>query len=262
MPHKLYQVDAFADTVFSGNPAAIIPLTEWISDELMLQIAAENNLSETAYYVIRKQYIEIRWFTPATEVDLCGHATLAAAFVLKTQENFQDSIIPFYSHRSGNLPVTVNKDSFTLNFPADAIQEVVLTDALKSVSAAKPVKAFKGKTDFMLVYESEQEIEAMIPDLAAISKLDARGLIVTAKGNKVDFVSRFFGPQCGVNEDPVTGSAHTTLTPYWAKVLGKNSMKAEQLSSRKGKLSCVFSNNRVEITGQAVLYMKGEIEVN
>lgn len=262
MKYIIYQVDAFAETVFSGNPAAIIPLTDWISDGLMQQIAAENNLSETAYYVMKGDRIEIRWFTPATEVDLCGHATLAAAYVLKNQENFQDSIIPFYSHRSGSLPVSVGQDTFTLNFPADTIQEVALTDTLISIAEARPVRAYKGKTDYMLVYESEQEIEQMIPDLLAISKLDARGLIVTAKGNKVNFVSRFFGPQCGVNEDPVTGSAHTTLTPYWAAVLGANKLEAIQMSSRRGKLTCELKNDRVEITGKAVLYMKGEIELN
>lgn len=262
MKLKIYQVDAFAEKVFSGNPAAIIPLNEWLSEELMQQIAAENNLSETAFYVIKEQRVEIRWFTPATEVDLCGHATLAAAFVLKNQEGFQGSAIPFYSHRSGDLPVTVNADSFTLNFPADVIQQVAMTDELLSVATAAPIKAYKGKTDFMLVFENEHEIQNMVPDLSAISKLDARGLIVTARGNSVDFVSRFFGPQCGVNEDPVTGSAHTTLTPYWAAVLGKNTLEAVQMSSRSGKLVCELKGDRVEITGKAVLYMKGEIYQN
>lgn len=261
MKYTIYQVDAFAEKLFSGNPAAVIPLTEWLPDDLLLNIAAENNLSETAYYVIKENSVEIRWFMPTTEVDLCGHATLATAFVLKTQENFASEQIPFYSHRSGPLPVTSHGNVFTMSFPQDNLVEVELTDELLSATNHKPLKAFKGKSDYMLIFNDQQEIKQLSPNLSAIEKLDARGLIVTAKGTDCDFVSRFFCPKGGVNEDPVTGSAHTTLTPYWAKKLGKNELVAIQVSSRRGKLSCKLIGDCVEITGQAVLYMKGEIEI-
>ena len=259
MKLKIYQADAFAENLFEGNPAAVCPLTEWPADELLLRIAAENNLSETAFYVIGENRIEIRWFTPNTEVNLCGHATLASAFVLHTQENFKGTEIPFFSERSGKLPVKINSDSYTLNFPADHVSEINLSESLLHATTLKPVKAYKGKSDIMLVFESQQDIENLQPNLPIIEKLDARGLIVTAKGKKCDFVSRFFGPQVGVNEDPVTGSAHTTLTPYWAGQLNKAELIAEQLSTRGGKLECRLVNDRVEITGKAVLYMKGEI---
>lgn len=261
MTYTLYQVDAFAEKLFTGNPAAVVPLKKWLPDELLQKIAAENNLAETVYYIINEETIDIRWFTPNTEVDLCGHATLAAAFVLHTQENFQDSIIPFYSSRSGRLPVSVKDDFYTMDFPSDHFKEVPLTHELISTTSARPVKAFKGKTDYMLVFDDDEDIEKIKPNFSVIQTLDARGLIVTAKGKDADFVSRFFAPQCGINEDPVTGSAHTTLTPYWAEVLNKKSLTAVQLSSRRGKLNCVLNNDRVEITGTAVLYMKGEIEI-
>ena len=259
MNYKIYQVDAFAENVFQGNSAAVCPLNEWISDELLLKIAAENNLSETAFYVTKEESVEIRWFTPNTEVDLCGHATLATAFVLINNENYNKNVIPFFSLRSGKLPVTVNKDSFTLNFPLDEMKEIQLTDELINVTSIKPTFAYKGKSDIMLVFENETDIENLQPHLSVIEKLDARGLIVTAEGKDCDFVSRFFGPQVGVNEDPVTGSAHTTLAPYWANRLNKRELDAEQVSARKGKLKCKIVDNRVEITGKAILYMKGEI---
>lgn len=259
MKFTIYQVDAFASKLFSGNPAAVVPLTEWLSDDVLQQIAAENNLSETVYYIVKEDVIEIRWFTPGTEVDLCGHATLAAAFVLKTQEGYDKQVIPFYSHRSGHLPVTVQDDTYTLNFPSDVLVEVDLSSELMATTDKQPLKAFKGKTDYVLVFEHQVDIAVMQPNLSAIEKLPARGLIVTAKGDDCDFVSRFFGPQCGVNEDPVTGSAHTSLTPYWAGVLGKQSLSARQLSARKGDLACTLLGDRVEITGKAVLFMKGEI---
>ena len=261
MKLTIYQVDTFASQLFSGNPAAVVPLTEWLGDDILQKIAAENNLSETVYYIIKEDVIEIRWFTPAAEVDLCGHATLATAYVLKNCEGFTGKVIPFYSHRSGHLPVTINEDSFTMNFPCDIITEVELTDELRYTSNKEPLNAFKGKTDYMLVFEKQLDISSMQPNLSAIEKLQARGLIVTAKGDDCDFVSRFFGPQCGVNEDPVTGSAHTTLTPYWSSVLHKHDFTARQLSARSGDLLCTLTVDRVEITGKAVLFMKGEISL-
>ena len=257
----IYQVDSFAEKVFKGNPAAVCPLTTWLSDELLLNIASENNLSETAFYVVNKDQIEIRWFTPNIEVDLCGHATLAAAFILHKYENFNGSVIPFFSSCSGHLPVTIHDDSYTLDFPVDPIIPIAITEELISTTNMKPVFAFKGKTDIMLVFENQAQIKNLSPQLSNIERLEARGLIVTAKGETCDFVSRFFGPRAGINEDPVTGSAHTTLTPYWANQLNKIELTAEQISSRGGKLHCKLVNDRVEITGKAVLYLKGEISI-
>ena len=261
MKKTIYQVDAFADKVFQGNPAAVCPLSEWISDELLLNIAAENNLSDTAFYVVKNDCIEIRWFTPNTEVNLCGHATLAAAYVLVKFENFKGNSIPFYSPRSGNLPVSVNDDSFTLDFPGDEIHEIDLTEELIEATDKKPTTAFKGKSDLMLIFDNQSEIEIMKPNFQIIEKLKARGLIVTAKGNDCDFVSRFFAPQCGITEDPVTGSAHTTLVTYWSNKLNKTDFLAEQISGRKGKLKCKKVDDRVQITGKAVLFMKGEMYI-
>lgn len=261
MDLTMYQVDAFTDKVFGGNPAAVCPLKEWLADELLLKIAMENNLSETAFYVPKDEGFEIRWFTPTVEVDLCGHATLATAFVIHNYENQQQGTLNFYSPRSGNLSVTVQDDLFILNFPTDQFSEMALTNELLSATDKTPIVAYKGKTDYMLVFEKQKDIETVQPNLPVIAGLDARGIIVTAKGEKHDFVSRFFGPAVGVNEDPVCGSAHTTLTPYWAKQLDKNELTAFQLSARSGELRCRFLNDRVELGGKAVLYMKGEIYV-
>lgn len=259
MKLKIYQVDAFADKVFSGNPAAVCPLEEWLSDDLMQKIAMENNLAETAFYIKKDDLFEIRWFTPTVEVDLCGHATLAAAFVLFHHENHEGDVINFHSPRSGVLTVSRKGELLTLNFPADVLEEAELTDEIIDCFNIKPQLAFKGKTDYFLVFENEENIRNIQPGLNEISKLDARGVIITAEGDKADFVSRFFAPQSGINEDPVTGSAHTTLAPYWAGKLGKNEMTAIQLSGRKGFLQCRSLGDRVEISGQGRLYLKGEI---
>lgn len=256
---KIYQVDAFTDTLFKGNSAAVCPLSEWLPDDILLKIAAENNLSETAFYVPKEEHFEIRWFTPTGEVDLCGHATLATAYVLHHWENYKQEIIHFYSPRSGNLPVNVQQDQLLLNFPADQFAEIPLSEALLQATDKKPLAAFKGKTDYMLVFENQEDIETMQPDLSCIAQLDARGIIVTAQGKQYDFVSRFFGPAVGVNEDPVTGSAHTTLTPYWGARLNKTQLKAFQCSDRGGALDCRWLGDRVELGGKAVLYMKGEL---
>ncbi len=258
MEIKIYQVDAFAEKVFSGNPAAVCPLDKWLPDETMQNIAMENCLAETAFYVHEKDGLRIRWFTPTVEVDLCGHATLATAFVLFNHENYQGNKIVFNS-RSGPLTVTKSNDLLTLNFPVDTLTEVSPIPELEEGLGIKSIKTFKGKTDYLLVFESEDEIKNMNPDFKMIGKVEARGVIVTAKGKQVDFVSRFFGPQSGGDEDPVTGSAHTSLTPHWAKVLNKTEFTALQLSSRQGKLKCKLLGDRVEISGQARLYLIGRI---
>lgn len=259
MKIKLYQIDAFADKVFKGNPAAVCPLNEWLPDETMQNIAMENNLAETAFYVKNGDQFHIRWFTPAVEVDLCGHATLAAAAVLFEYEKFGGDEIVFFSHRSGELRVTSKGRMLTLDFPADKYERIDLSPQLIACFSCQPLEAYKGKTDYMLVFNTEEEISKMIPDLPAICKLKARGVIVTAPGTKTDFVSRFFAPQSGINEDPVTGSAHTTLIPYWAKKTGKSEMTAIQLSARKGYLECAHHGDRVKISGQTVTYLHGEI---
>ncbi len=261
MELKIYQVDAFANKVFAGNPAAVCPLQQWLPDQVMQNIAMENCLAETAFYVNEKEGLRIRWFTPTVEVDLCGHATLATAFVLFNYENYQGSAIAFNS-RSGLLTVTKSGETLTLDFPVDTLNEVSSIPALEEGLGVKSAKTLKGKTDYMLVYEREEQIQNMRPNFKLIGTVEARGIIVTAKGNQVDFVSRFFGPQSGIDEDPVTGSAHTSLTPYWAKVLNKTEFNALQLSQRIGKLKCKLLGDRVEISGTAKLYLIGKIFID
>lgn len=261
MKLKIYQVDAFTDAVFSGNPAAVVPLQKWPDNDLLQKIAMENNLAETAFYVKSGKEYHIRWFTPTVEVDLCGHATLATAFVLFNHENYSGKTIHFYSARSGQLPVTRSGDYLTLNFPADEFRAAELPGEMKKIFGAAPVEILKGKTDYVFVFENEAQIRNMVPRFDELSKLKCRGVIITAKGDAVDFVSRFFAPQSGINEDPVTGSAHTTLTPYWSRVLGRKELTAIQLSERKGYLRCKYLGDRVEISGRGKLYMTGEIHV-
>ena len=261
MKIKIYQIDAFADKIFSGNPAAVCPLNEWLPDELLQNIAMENNLAETAFYVNEKEGLRIRWFTPTIEVDLCGHATLATAFVLFYHENYSGEKIVFNS-RSGPLTVTKSYEILTLNFPVDTLVEVKSIPELEQGLGVKPLKTFKGKTDYMLVFENEDQIKNMNPDFKLIGTVNTRGIIVTAKGDNVDFVSRFFGPQSGMDEDPVTGSAHTSLSPYWAKVLNKTEFTALQLSKRLGKLKCKLLGDRVEISGTAKLFLVGTISID
>jgi predicted PhzF superfamily epimerase YddE/YHI9 len=261
MRYKLYQVDAFTDKLFGGNPAAVCPLAEWLSDDLLQKIAMENNLAETAFYVRQDDQYEIRWFTPKIEVDLCGHATLAAAFILFNRENHSGDLINFYSPRSGNLNVSRSSDWLTLDFPVDVFHHTPVSGEITNCFDKQPLEVYKGKTDYMLVYEKESDIRNIKPQFEAISVLNARGVIITAKGDNVDFVSRFFAPQSGIMEDPVTGSAHTTLTPYWSEKLNKAELSAIQLSERKGYLQCKFLGDRVEISGQATLYLTGEIYI-
>ena len=260
MKIRMFQIDAFTDRLFHGNPAAVCPLAEWLPAELMQQIAMENNLAETAFYVKGEERFHIRWFTPALEVDLCGHATLAAAYVIFNFDRHPDRLIEFDS-RSGLLTVTRSADLLTLNFPADAPEKVSASDDLIAALGLPPAECYKGKSDYMLVYSTPEEIEKLRPDMWLIAGVPARGIIVTAPGRDVDFVSRFFAPQSGVPEDPVTGSAHTTLTPYWAARLGKNELTAQQLSKRRGWLKCRLAGDRVQISGNARAYMVGEIDV-
>jgi PhzF family phenazine biosynthesis protein len=221
--------------------------------------ANENNLSETAFAVPAKGCYEIRWFTPEMEVELCGHATLATAHVLFNHMDHPGDRICFDSVHNGRLNVKRKGNLLTLDFPADRMEEMVVPELIVTALMIPPLKAFRGKTDFMFVFASESEIAKMDPDFGLLSQVGGRGVIVTAPGNDVDFVSRFFAPQTGINEDPVTGSAHTSLVPYWSRVLGKKQLSARQLSSRGGELFCEDKGERVEISGHAVTYMKGEI---
>jgi len=261
MQLSLYQLDAFTDKVFGGNPAAVVPLTSWLPDETMQAIAAENNLAETAFYVPTEAGFHIRWFTPTVEVDLCGHATLASAYVLFFLENYAHDEINFDS-RSGILNVRKEGDWLVLNFPADSIHKQLLSPPalLEALGEISPVEILRGKTDFMAVLESEEQVRTLQPDIIVLSTLPVRGIIITAPGDSVDFVSRFFAPQSGIAEDPVTGSAHTTLIPYWADKLGKTEMEALQVSARGGVLKTKLIGDRVEIAGQVKLYLRGTIE--
>ena len=257
---KIYQLDAFTNKVFGGNPAAVVPLTKWISDELMQKIALENNLAETAFYVWEGDKYHIRWFTPTVEVDLCGHATLATAYQIFHYENYQKSIIEFNS-RSGILKVEKRDDLLELDFPMDKLSPSETPQALVEALGATPKETIKGLTDYMLVFDNEAQIKAFEPDFKKIASVKCRGIMVTAQGDEVDFVSRFFGPASGIDEDPVTGSAHTTLTPYWAKILNKTTLSAKQISSRGGDLMCTLVGDRVKIAGKVAPYLVGEINV-
>ena len=259
MKRTIYQVDAFSKEVFKGNPAAVCILDQWPADALMQQIANENNLSETAFSVPAGDCFEIRWFTPEMEVELCGHATLATAHVLFRHLDHPGMQICFDSIHSGILTVKRSGDMLTLDFPADRMEEMVVPELIVTALMTPPLKAFRGKTDFMFVFASESEIETMEPDHGLLAQIGGRGVIVTAPGNDVDFVSRFFAPQTGINEDPVTGSAHTSLTPYWSRVLGKKRLTARQLSLRGGELVGEDMGDRVEISGHAHTYMIGEL---
>jgi PhzF family phenazine biosynthesis protein len=261
MKISIFQVDAFSNKLFKGNPAAVCPLTEWLPDELMQNIAQENNLAETAFIVPANEGYEIRWFTPTVEVDLCGHATLASAHVVFHELGYKGDFVNFHSPRSGLLTVTKRGAEFVLDFPSDTISQIDVEPIHSSGLSKAPRAVYKGKTDYLFVYDAEADIRALQPDFEALKIHPVRGIIVTAPGEKVDFVSRFFGPACGVNEDPVTGSAHTTLTPFWSSVLGKTTLSALQLSQRSGSLTCTLKGNRVEIAGESVLYLRGEINV-
>ncbi|MHB8055008.1 MAG: PhzF family phenazine biosynthesis protein [Candidatus Aminicenantales bacterium] len=255
---RLYQIDAFASALFRGNPAGVCPLETWLPDDLMQNIAMENNLAETAFYVRTRDRFRIRWFTPAVEVDLCGHATLAAAYVIFNYDHFPENEIELDS-RSGVLRVRRAGGLLTLDFPADPLRPAAEPAGLTEALGARPREVFKGKTDYLAVFGTQAEIETLRPDFRKLAEVKARGIIVTARGNEVDFVSRFFGPQVGIDEDPVTGSAHTSLTPYWAAQLGKTEMSARQLSKRGGQLKVRLNGDRVEISGQARAYLEGRI---
>ncbi|HEY3230991.1 MAG TPA: PhzF family phenazine biosynthesis protein [Roseiflexaceae bacterium] len=253
----IYQIDAFASAVFAGNPAAVCPLERWLDDALLQAIAAENNLSETAFFVAQGDHYALRWFTPTTEDDLCGHATLASAFVIwSVLDSASDSVA--FETASGRLVVRRDGDLLALDFPTLAPEACEAPDALLAGLGAAP-RAVLAAKDYLVVYDSEEEIRSLRPDMAALASLDRRGVIVTAPGARSDFVSRYFAPASGIPEDPVTGSAHCTLTPYWSARLSKPRLHALQVSLRGGELFCEDRGERVIIAGRAVQYLQGTI---
>lgn len=259
----IYQVDAFTDTVFAGNPAAVVPLESWLPDETLLAIAAENNLAETAYFIPKGDDFELRWFTPAIEVDLCGHATLATSFVISTILQPGRRRLDFATRSAGVLTVTRDGSSFTLDFPTRRImpQETVDPAVIDALGGPQPTGAFVGR-DYFVVYEDEEAVRGLKPDMLKLSRIDYWSVCVTAPGrNGVDFVSRMFAPAHGIPEDPVTGSTHCSLIPYWAERLGKTTLSARQISARGGSLACELAGDRVKIGGTAVLYLEGCITI-
>jgi PhzF family phenazine biosynthesis protein len=260
MKIPIYQVDAFTDHIFGGNQAAVCPLKEWLSAEIMQKIAEENNLSETAFFVPKNDHFEIRWFTPKVEINLAGHPTLATAWVIFNELNYSKDKIKFISHLSGELIIEKKDDLITMNFPSNKAVPIPEPDFLIEALGKKPIMTLKSR-DLLVIYKNQSEIENIKPDFGLLEKIDTFGIIITAPGNNCDFVSRFFAPRAGINEDPVTGSAHTILIPYWAEKLNKTNLSAIQLSERIGYLQCEYHGNRVKISGKARLFMKGKIYI-
>lgn len=254
----IYQVDAFSKEVFKGNPAAVCPLREWLPAETMQSIASENNLSETAFFVHRGDRFDIRWFTPSFEIELCGHATLASAFVIFEILQAEDETVRFRSHLSGDLSVEKQGGIYVLDFPSRPPQTAEALPGLIKAIGREPKEVLRAR-DFFLVYGSESEVLAIEPNFSELLRVPTHGVIVTAPGDDCDFVSRFFAPEVGVFEDPVTGSSHCNLIPYWAERLGKNILFARQVSARGGELFCELHGDRVKIGGHAAMYLKGEI---
>jgi PhzF family phenazine biosynthesis protein len=257
MKIRQYQVDAFATRAFEGNPAAVCPLRGWLDDALLQAIAEENNLSETAFFVPTEEGYALRWFTPVREVDLCGHATLAAAHVLFDALGHPGQAIRFET-RSGELTVERQDGRLAMNFPAIPPAPCNPPDILAQALGERPIEVLAAD-DYLVVFDSEETVRAITPDLALLGRLDRRGVVITAPGTEVDFVSRFFAPRFGIAEDPVTGSAHCELAPYWAGRLGKSTLAARQVSRRGGSLSCEMKGDRVVLAGHAVTFMEAEI---
>ena len=260
MSTPIYYVDAFTDKLFSGNPAAVI-FSQIKDEQLMQKIAAENNLSETAFIREENDIFYIRWFAPLCEIDLCGHATLASAFIFFKYIKPESSVFEVHSQKNGILKVTKKNNLLVLDFPKDSLSKYNEFSLIEEIINTNPLELYKGRDDVLAIVESEDSVRNLDINFELLNKINARGLIVSARGTKSDFVSRFFAPSAGVNEDPVTGSAHTTLIPYWSNKLDKTSMHAEQLSERGGVLYCEDKNDRVLIGGNAIEYLKGEINI-
>jgi len=260
MRRPYYHVDAFTGKLFSGNPAGVCPLEQWLPEEILQRIAAENNLSETAFFKRQPGFFELRWFTPTVEVDLCGHATLAPAHVLFNELAHPDSTVRFQT-ASGLLTATRRNGMIELDFPARQPLACTAPEKLVLGLGRKPREVLKSR-DYMAVFESQAEVAALTPDLELLAQLDCLGIIATAPGDDSDFVSRFFAPRAGVPEDPVTGSSHCSLIPFWAERLGKSELFARQISRRGGEIYCRHLGDRVGIAGRAIIYSRGEIEIS
>lgn len=261
MKIPIYQVDAFTSEVFSGNPAAVCLLDSWLDDNILQSIATENNLSETAFLVRNNDGFDIRWFTPRIEVALCGHATLASAFILFNCRDWSEEEIRFRTRKSGQIIVGRRNDLLEMDFPSRPAHGVTPPAGLKEALGVTPIVVLGSVEDLMFVLESEEAVRELRPDFSALERLECRGIIVTSKGSRSDFVSRFFAPGVGIPEDPVTGSAHCVLVPYWSSELQKKNLHAFQISKRGGELFCVNDGDRVKISGRAVLYLEGVIDI-
>jgi PhzF family phenazine biosynthesis protein len=259
MKIPIYQIDAFTGSVFCGNPAAVCPLEKWLDESVMQAIAQENNLSETAFFVKEKEDYRIRWFTPVAEVDLCGHATLASAFVVFNYLDMMRDQVVFKS-RSGPLRVLRDEEMISMDFPSQPPRSCSLSREILDGLGKEPLETLCS-ADYFMVFERERDVRELIPDMGTLKKLDLRGVIVSAPGDEADFVSRFFAPALGIDEDPVTGSAHCALIPYWSRKLGKIGLHAYQVSRRGGELFCADRGDRVIISGRAVRYMEGRITI-
>ncbi|WP_461631306.1 PhzF family phenazine biosynthesis protein [Labilibaculum euxinus] len=259
MKLQKYHVDAFTNKLFGGNPACVIPLKDWLPDEIMFSITKENNLAETAFFIETKDEFHIRWFTPEVEMDLCGHATLATAHVIKKHLNYKGDVIRFQS-ASGELQVSFEADKYVLDFPSRMPRIAELPEIISASLNIQPKEVYLAR-DYVLVYESEEEVKALNPDKNKLEQIDLGhgGIICTALGNEADFVSRFFTPGASIFEDPVTGSAHCSLVPFWSNRLNKNDLLAYQISDRHGVLNCTNMNHRVMLRGNAITYSVGEI---
>lgn len=261
MKLTIYQVDAFAEKVFKGNPAAVVPLENWLDDDLMQQIAMENNLAETAYFVKTEAGYHLRWFTPEYEIDLCGHATLASAYVIKNFIEPYVAEIHFSTQKAGVLKATAKDGMYTLDFPSRPPQPCEVPDGLfKSLGISNAVEVLRSR-DYFVVLPDEDAVRNVEPDYTLMKEVDTVGVIVTAKAHDADVVSRCFYPGAGVPEDPVTGSAHCNVVPYWADKLGKTKLFCRQVSSRGGDLHCELEGDRVLMRGKCVLYLQGGISL-
>ena len=262
MKLQIFQVDAFTSQAFGGNPAAVVPLESWLPEHTMKAIAAENNLSETAFFVKEGDRYHIRWFTPTIEVNLCGHATLATSHVIFNELKLEDAFIPFHSDRSGDLGVEKHGDKLVLDFPAYPLEMIEHSDELARAVGITPAEVWESQGNMVFLRaENEEEVRGLDPDMHALAQLKYDEVIVTAPGDDCDFASRMFAPRIGIPEDPVTGAIHCTLIPYWAERLSKHELFARQVSKRGGELFCELNGDRVRIGGNAVTYLKGEIYV-
>ena len=260
MKLPIFQIDAFSDKVFRGNPACVVPLENWLKDEVLLKIAQENAVAETAFFVKRGRNFHLRWFTPDIEMDLCGHATLATAHCILSELKIVTKKVIFET-LSGELEVSLNNGRYLMDLPRRDPISATLPNEIKNALNIQPVKVLKAR-DYLLVYENQKNVEDIVIDRKIFDQININpgGVIVTAKGDSCDFVSRYFTPQATILEDPVTGSAHCTLTPYWFKILNKNIMNAQQISKRKGELLCEIKKDRVFVSGNAITYFKGHIK--